>query len=104
MHTIRHIGAGSVFKVFAMIYGLLTAIFGCLFFVLPGLLSSSVLSSLVRDERSLAIFGGSTVAIVVLYLFAIVAIAILEGIVAAIGALVYNLIAAWVGGVRVDLD
>ncbi len=103
MRTIRHISAGSTFKVFAVIYGLLTAIFGCLFFVLPGLLSSSLLSTLVRDERSLAIFGGGTVAIVVIYVFAIAAVAILQGIVAAIAALIYNIVAAWVGGIQVDL-
>ncbi len=102
MKTIRNISPGSVFKVAFVTYGLLLAIFGCLFFVAPALLSSSIVASLARQHQGLA-FLGSTTAIVLIYVFGVIGLAVTQAILATIGALIYNIVAGLVGGIRIDL-
>ena len=101
MKTVRSISVASVFKVAAVIYAILFAIFGCLFLVLPGILGAGILGELGED---MGLFGGGIVATLLLWIVGIVLYAIFGGIFAAIGAFVYNLAASWVGGVEVELD
>jgi hypothetical protein len=105
--TIRHISAGSVFKVTFVTYALLIAIFGCLLVLLPGLLGSSLLGGILGDQLggqyALGALGGGIVGTLVLYVMLIVLGAFGPALSMAIAALLYNLVASWVGGVRVEL-
>lgn len=101
--TIHHISAGSVFKVTFIIYALLLAVFGCFAIVLPGFLSSGLLGGFAGDDYGMSVFGGGIISTLILYLLLIVLGAFVQGVVTAIGALIYNLVAGWVGGVRVEL-
>ena len=103
MRTIRRISPGSVFKVTFVIYALLFALFGCLAILLPGLVGSSILSGL-EDQLGFGLFAGGMVTSVVVYVVGILVYGLISGIFAALGALVYNLIASWVGGIVVELD
>ncbi|MBK9092483.1 MAG: hypothetical protein WBV59_20005 [Anaerolineae bacterium] len=102
--TIRHIAAGSVFKVAFVVSCLLFGFFGCLFVLLPGLFGSSLLGSLAGDRDGLGILGGGMIATVVLYVLLVVVGAFVQGIVTVIAALIYNVAAGWVGGVSVELE
>ncbi len=102
MTTIHRVSAGSVFKIAFVTYLLLLAIFGCIGIVIPGLLGSSVLGSLVGDD-SLALFGGGIASTLIVYVLLVVVGAFVESVVMAIAALIYNLVAGWVGGIRVEL-
>jgi len=104
MKTIRRVSAGSVFKVTFVIYMLLLAIFGCLFLVIPGLLGSSLLGSLGDRDSGLALLGGGILTTLILYVVLVIAGAFVQGIVTAIAALIYNLVASWVGGIEVELQ
>ncbi len=103
MRTIRRFSIGSVFKVAAVVYGLLFAVFGCLFLVLPGILGAGVLGELA-EESGLAIFGGGVAGTLIFYVVGIVLFSLLYGVIAAIGAVIYNLVAGWVGGIEVDME
>jgi hypothetical protein len=103
MRTIRNISPGSVFKVAFVIYVFLLAIFGCLFFVAPAMLGSSMVASLARQNRSLAFLGSGT-AVIILYVVGVVGVAIVQAIVATIGAIIYNIVARLVGGIRIKLE
>ena len=105
--TIRHVSAGSVFKVTFVIYALLIAFFGCLLVLLPGLLGSSLLGGLLGDQLggryALGMLGGGIVATLITYVLLIILGAFGPAVMMALSALVYNLVAGWVGGVRVEL-
>lgn len=101
--TIHHISAGSVFKVTFVIYALLLGLFGCILVVIPGLLGSSLLGGLVGDQYGLGALGGGIVTTLVVYVLLVVVGAFVQGLVMAIAVLIYNLVAGWVGGVRVEL-
>ena len=101
--TIHRISAGSVFKVTFVIYALLLGLFGCVLVVIPGLLGSSLLGGLVGDQYGLGALGGGIVTTLVVYVLLVVVGAFVQGLVMAIAVLIYNLVAGWVGGVRVEL-
>lgn len=101
---IRQVSAASVFKVTFVIYCLLFGFFGCLFVLLPGLFGSSLLGSLAGDRDGLSVLGGGMVATLVFYVLLVVVGAFVQSIVTVIAALIYNVAASWVGGIRVELE
>ncbi|PJF46007.1 MAG: hypothetical protein CUN48_15995, partial [Candidatus Thermofonsia Clade 3 bacterium] len=70
--TIRHISAGSAFKVTFVTYVLLLGLIGLLVVVLPGLLGSSLLGGLVDDPYDLGALGGGIVITLVTYVALVV--------------------------------
>ena len=103
LKTLRRVSAGSVFKVTFVIYALLLGIFGCLFLVVPGLLGASLLGSLGGRDSGLALLSGGIVGTLIVYVLLVMVGAFVQGIVTAVAALIYNLVAGWVGGIEVDL-
>jgi hypothetical protein len=96
MVTVKRIGPGSAFKVGLAIYGLVGLIVGLFF----GLVS--MLGGTLAHPAQAGMFG---------MFFGIGAIIIWPlcygiggGIVAAISAAFYNLVARWVGGLEVDIS
>lgn len=55
-------------------------------------------------ESDLPIFGGGVAGVLIVYVAGIVISALVNGLVAAIGTVIYNLVAGWVGGVQIELD
>ena len=94
MHIVKSVGVLSIAKIMGMIYGCMGLIFAPLF-LLIGLMGSA----LGRQNSPLAgIFGiGFAVIMPVFY----GAIGFIAG---AIGALLYNLFAKWVGGFELELE
>lgn len=103
MTTVRRLGVLSVFKITAVIYGLMFAVFGCLFLVLPGLIGSSLLGGMA-EESGLGLFGGGIVATLIAYVGGIFLFSLIYGVISAIGAVIYNLVAGWIGGIEVDIS
>jgi hypothetical protein len=101
--TIHHISVGSVFKVTFVIYALLLGVFGCFFVMLPGLLGSSLLGGMLGDRYGLGAMGGGIVGTLIVYVLLVFVGAFVYGLVMAVAVLIYNLVAGWVGGVRVEL-
>lgn len=101
---IRHISAGSVFKVIFVIYALLLAIFGCFAVVLPGLLGSSLLGGMMDDRYGLGAIGAGIIGTLISYVVLVVGGSLVPAIVIALSALIYNLVAGWVGGIQVTLQ
>ena len=96
MATIRRIGPGSALKVGAALYGFMGLLFGFAF-ALVSMLGGSLM--LPAEAGAFRMFFGVG-AIVFLPIF----YGILGGILGGLGALVYNLVAGWVGGLEVDVS
>lgn len=95
MQTVRSVGVLS----FAKIFGLIHACFGLVFaplFLLAGIAAS------IGNDKSAAILGG-TFGIVMALLMPVLYGA-MGFIMGAVGALVYNLIAGWIGGIELRLE
>lgn len=108
MRTVRRIGIGSAFKVGAVLSALLVALFGIPFLILPGLLGASLLGTVLSEQgqgagEAAGALGAGLVGSLVFYIVAIISSAIFGGIGYAIQALIYNLVAGWVGGIEVEL-
>lgn len=102
MATVKRISPGSAFKVGAVVYaffGLLVGICMALFSMLAGSVAGLAGGDVAPGMRALG-FGFGAGAIII----APIAYAIIGGIGGAIGALVYNLAAGWVGGLEVDIS
>jgi len=94
--VVKRIGPGSAFKVGLVLYAFLGLIIGALFTLI-----SLVAAPFAREGSPHfmgAMFGVG--AIIILPIF----YGIIGGIGAAIGALLYNLVASWVGGLEVDIS
>jgi hypothetical protein len=96
MATVKRIGPGSAFKVGLALYGLVGLILG-LIFGLMSMLGGAL--ALPAQAGAFRMFFGVG-AIIILPL----CYGIFGGIVAAISAALYNLIAGWVGGLEVDIS
>jgi hypothetical protein len=94
MHIVKSVGVLSVAKIMGLIYGCMGLIFAPLF-LLMGLMGSA----LGQQNSPLAgIFGvGFAVLMPVLY-------GAMGFVVGAVGALLYNLFAKWVGGLELELE
>lgn len=95
MATLKRINPGSAFKLGCVIYGLIGLIVGAIFGLL-GMIGGSFIT-----ERTPILGAG-------MGLVAIIVVPILYGVIggffAALGAVIYNLAAGWVGGLEVDIN
>jgi hypothetical protein len=96
MVTVKRIGPGSAFKVGLALYGLVGLIVG-LIFGLISMLGGTL--ALPAQTGMFGVFFGVGAIIIWPLCYGIGG-----GIVAAISAVVYNLIARWVGGLEVDIS
>lgn len=92
MKTIKKIGVLSLAK----IQGILMAIFGLIAGIIFALFSTA-LSSVAGAE----VFGATTGVVAIITLT--ITYGVIGFIAGAIGALIYNLVAGWVGGIQIDL-
>lgn len=102
MATLKRIGPGSAFKVGLVTYGILGLVVGvciALFSMVAGSLGSLAGSQAGAGTRALGL-GMGLGAILIAPIF----YGILGGISAALGALIYNLAAGWMGGLEVDIS
>jgi len=94
MHIIKSVGVLSVARIMGMIYGCMGLIFAP-FFLLIGLMGSAMGQ---RNSPLAGIFGvGFAVLMPVLY-------GAMGFVAGAIGGLLYNLFAKWVGGFELEMD
>jgi len=101
MATLKRIGPGSAFKVGMVTYAILGLVIGaCIAFfsMIAGSLGSLAGSQTGAGARALGL-GMGLGAIIVAPIF----YGIIGGIGAALGAVIYNLAAGWVGGLEVDI-
>jgi len=103
MRTIRRISIGSAFKVGLVLCALVFAVLGVFVIVLPGLFGASLLGAMMGDQGGMSAFGVSFATSVIIYLAGIVVYGIFGGIVLAIEALLYNIVAGIVGGLEIEL-
>lgn len=96
---IRRVGVGSAFKVGALVSALLIAVFGIFFVVLPSLIGASLLGALGGNGAG----GFGLVTGLLIYFGLIVFYGLLGGIFGALYAFFYNLVARWVGGLRIEV-
>jgi hypothetical protein len=95
MATLNRIGPGSAFKLGAIVYAILGLIIG-IPFAFIGMIAGSMAST-----RSL--FPGAGLGFGAILFFPIF-YGIIGGVVGALGAVIYNLVAGWVGGLEVDIN
>src|SRR5690242_1350705 len=98
MHIVKSVGVMSVAKIFGMIYGCIGLIF-IPFFLIFAVIGSFAGSLGGESNNPFAGILGVVFAIFVPLFYA--AFGFIGG---AIGALLYNLFAKWVGGVELELD
>jgi len=96
MAVLKRIGPGSVFKVGALIYAILGAVIGVLVW------AASALTGSLRAGTS-SMLWATSLGFAAVPVFAII-YGVVGGIFLAIGALIYNLIAGWVGGISVEIN
>ena len=96
MATVKHVGPGSAFKIGLIVYAILGFIIG-IPFALIGMIGGG---SLAASRMPLL---GAGVGIFAILLFP-VCYGLIGGVFAAIGALIYNLAAGWIGGLEVDIN
>ncbi len=102
---IRAIDVLAAGKVGCLWGALLTAILGCIGIFLPMLTLPSLMAAMMPDQAdAMATMGGGFVAALVAYLGAIFVEAVVVAIIAALGALLYNLIAKSAGGLVVEVE
>ncbi len=102
MATLKRIGPGSAFKVGLVTYAILGLVVGACFAFFSMIAGS--LAGLAGQQASAGArafgFGMGLGAIIVMPIM----YGIIGGIGGALGALVYNLVAGWVGGLEVDIS
>ena len=100
MAIVKRVGPGSAFKVGLITYGILGLVLGicmALFSTLVGSLGTAASSAPGAKLLGLGMGVGSIIFFPVLY-------GLIGGIGGALGALIYNLAAGWVGGLEVDIS
>ncbi len=110
MITIRRIGVTSAMKVGALLVAVQTALFGLLFFLLPSMVFTSVMTNLPQTGSG-GSFGGSaafgTIGLVsgLISYMILIAFGVIAGAIGgALTAFFYNLVAGWIGGLQVEVD
>ena len=101
MATVKRVGPGSAFKIGLVMYailGLLLGIFMAFISMVAGTLGS--LGESAAPGAKLLGFGMGFGAIIIFP----IGYGVIGGIFAAIGAVIYNLVAGWVGGLEVDIS
>ena len=102
MATVKRIGPGSAFKIGVVLYaamGLLVGIMVALFSMVAGSLGSMASA----DNLGAARFVGFGMGVGAVIIFPI-CYGIFGGVIAAISAALYNLVAGWVGGLEVEIN
>ena len=100
MATVKRVGPGSAFKIGLITYAILGLVLGiCMALVstIVGSLGAGAASAPGAKFFGLGMGIGSVIFFPVVY-------GLIGGIFAAIGAVIYNLAAGWVGGLEVDIS
>jgi len=96
MTTVRRIGPGSAFKLGAALYAFMGLLLGVIF-ALVSTLGGALLPASEAGVFRMFFGVGAIVFLPICY-------GIIGGIFSAIGAVIYNLVAGWVGGLEVDIS
>jgi hypothetical protein len=104
MHTLRRITVGSAFKVGAALSALLFAVLGFFVVLLPGIFGAGILGALLGDQGGRGAFGLGFVGSLIAYVLGIVIYWIVGGIVFAIEAWLYNIVAGRIGGLQIEIS
>jgi hypothetical protein len=101
MATVKRVGPGSAFKIGLVSYGIIGLLAGIVM-ALVSMVAGSVASlgnAAVPGARAfgLGMGFGAIIFFPILY-------GLLGGVFAALGAVIYNLVAGWVGGLEVDIS
>ena len=101
MATVKRIGPGSAFKIGLVTYAILGLVVGLFVAFISGVVGSlgGALSQAAPGARVLG-FGTGLGAII----FFPICYGLVGGIFAALGAVIYNLVAGWIGGLEVDIS
>ena len=101
MATVKRVGPGSAFKIGLVTYGIIGLLAGivmaCVSMVAGSL--GGLGSSAVPGARALGLGMGFGAIIFFPILYGL-----MGGVFAALGAVIYNLVAGWVGGLEVDIS
>jgi len=96
MAVLKRVGPGSAFKIGLVLYAFIGLIIGAIFSLVS--LFAAPFARTGGVPFSGAMFGvGAVIILPIVY-------GIFGGIFAAIGAVIYNLVASWVGGLEVDIS
>jgi hypothetical protein len=104
MHTLRRITVGSAFKVGAALSALLFAVLGFFVVLLPGIFGAGILGALLGDQGGGGAFGLGFIGSLIAYVLGIVIYWIVGGIISAIEAWLYNIVAGWIGGLQIEIS
>jgi hypothetical protein len=99
MQTIKSVGVLSVAKIMGFIYGTMALIF-VPFVLLFGLLGA--MGAMASTEHSNPFAALGVIGVVLIALFIPIVYGVMGFIAGAIGALIYNLMAKWVGGIQIE--
>ncbi|HLH09934.1 MAG TPA: hypothetical protein VKW78_22030 [Terriglobales bacterium] len=102
MHRIKSVGVMSVAKIFGLIYGAIGLVVFPIFLVIG--LASSLAMKQVPGSGANAAAGFGIAFGIIMAIAAPIGYGLMGFIFGAIGALVYNLVARWVGGIEMELD
>jgi len=102
MATLKRVGPGSAFKIGLITYALLGLVLGIFAASISAILGSlgGALGQSAAPGAKLFGLGMGFGAII----FFPICYGLIGGVFAAIGALIYNLVAGWVGGLEVDIS
>jgi hypothetical protein len=104
MQTIKSVGVLSVAKILGFIYGTIALIF-VPFILLFGLLGAlGAMGAMASNEHSNPFAAMGVIGVVLLSLFIPIIYGAFGFVIGAIGALIYNLMAKWVGGIQIELQ
>jgi multisubunit Na+/H+ antiporter MnhB subunit len=106
MVVIKRIDVVSAMKVGALLSGLMFAVFGLLILLLQSAMLSAFSSVFSQSGTGLSsgnLMAAGLVGFCAFYVFGLIASVISGAISGAVGAFGYNLVANWVGGLRVQL-
>jgi hypothetical protein len=96
MAVLKRIGPGSAFKVGATVYAFMGLLVGALF-ALISMLGGALMPASEAGAFRMFFGAGAIVLFPICY-------GIIGGIGGALGAVIYNLVAGWVGGLEVDIS
>lgn len=110
MVTIKRVGVGSAMKVGALLYALSFTVFGIFIIALQSA-ALTTFSNIISQQSprgtipsGSAIAGGGLVFFCIFYAAGVIFCLIAGGIGGAVTAILYNLIANWVGGLELQLS
>jgi Transmembrane domain of unknown function (DUF3566) len=98
---LKRIGPGSAFKIGIVTYGILGLILGILMALFSMLAGSVATMGGGGSAAGLGMMAGFGLASIIIFPLIY---GVCGGVFAALGALIYNLVAGWVGGLEVDIS